>query len=369
MNTTFAQGRSIYRALAVRHLARRRVFLLTLVAFGLGCDPVADPSPISTGPKGIYVINEGSYLASNAELSFIGEDRVSASGSVFSTVNPGRTLGDIAQHGALANGNLYVVVNNSRKIEVVEAGTHRSVRTITLTRAPRFIEVVSESKAYVSNMDSTVSILDLKTGAVLRDLVVGSFPEGMVRWGDRLYVCNSAWGYGSSVSIIDVVADSVVGSIPTPAGPTFGANGRSGLVHVLCTGYTAYGGAEADAPGAIITLEGSTGRVLDTLALAYPAGKMASDAAGDIFVTVTGGPAPGVWKISGGASPSVVSSSLVSGSYYGIGVDDARSELYLATAGDFVGNGTVHVHSLSGAPLRTYTSGIGVAPNGFVMVP
>ncbi len=368
MRIRLAQGRLIHQAETGRTFARRRACLLLLVGLVMGCDPVVDPSPVSTGPKGIYVINEGSYLASNAELSYIGEDRVSASGSVFSTMNPGRTLGDIAQHGAVANGKLYVVVNNSRKIEVLEAGTHRSLQTIALLRAPRYIEVVSESKAYVSNMDSTISVLDLRSGAVLRDLVVGSFPEGMVHSGDRLYVCNSAWGYGASVSIVNVSVDSVIGSIATPPGPTFGINGISGLVHVLCTGYSSYGSGP-DVPGAILTLEGSTGRVIDTLALTYPAGKIANDAAGDIFVTVTGGPAPGVWKISGGASPSVVSSSLVSGLYYGIGVDDARSELYLATAGDFVNNGVVHVRSLSGGTLRTYTSGIGVAPNGFVVLP
>jgi YVTN family beta-propeller protein len=340
------------------------------LAFGVasGCDPVVDPAPAATGPKGVYVINEGSFTASNAELSFISEDRTAVSGAVFSTSNPGRTLGDIAQHAAFANGKLYVVVNNSRKIEVIEAGTHRWLQTVTLTRAPRAIEVVSTAKAYVTNMDSTVSAVDLGSGMVVKDIVVGANPEGLVRSGGRLYVFNGGWGYGSSVSVIDLAAESVIGTIPTPAGPTYGLLGTTDLVHVLCTGSVGWGGG-ADVPGAVLTIDAASGVVVDTLHLPQPANRIAADAAGDLYITVSGAGGSGVLKLTGGTSPMVVSSSLVPGNFYGVGVDRARSELYLSLAGDFVNQGTVQVHTLSGLPIRTYTDGIGVAPNGFVFLP
>lgn len=351
-----------------RRSPRPSIALLAVFSVLLGCDPVADPGPVATGPKGIYVLNEGAYLASNAELSFIGEDRSSASGAVFSTINPDKVLGDIAQHATLAFDKLYVVLNNSRKIEVVEPGTHRWLRTISLSRSPRAIEVLSPAKAYISNMDSTVSVLDLVSGVVTKDIVVGAYPEGLHRSGDRLYVFNSAWGYGSTVSVIDLTADTVRGTFETPSGPTYGVAGSNGVLHVLCTGYPGSGGG-AELPGALLTINAASGQVLDTLWMTQQGGRLAVDASGTLYVTGSGGAGPAVWKISGGASPAVVTSNLVAGSYYGIGVDVSRSELYLATSGDFAGNGTVQVHTLSGAPIRTYTSGIGVAPNSFVMVP
>jgi hypothetical protein len=128
-------------------------------------------------------------------------------------------------------------------------------------------------------------------------------------------------------------------------------------------------GGGVDVPGAVVTIEARTSRVLDTLWLSQPAGRLAVDAAWNLYVTVTGSGGAGVWKLAGGTSPSVISTALVSGTFYGIGVDLDRSELYLAQAGDFMSNGSVQVHTLSGSHLRTYTSGIGIAPNGFVVLP
>lgn len=345
------------------------LFVMVVATLTLaGCDPVADPGPLNTGPKGIYVVNEGSFLASNAELSFIGEDRTSVSGAVFSTANPGRTLGDVAQSAQVFDGKLYIVVNNSRKIEVIEAGTHRWLQTVTLARAPRAVEVVTPTKAYVTNMDSTVSVVDLGSGLVTKDIVVGVNPEGLVRSGHRLYVFNGGWGYGTSISVIDLTGDTVAATIPTPAGPSYGVLGTSGLIHVLCIGSVAWGGG-VDVPGAIVTIEASSGVVVDTVHLSQPAGRLAVDGSGNIYVTVTGSGGSGVWKLTGGTSPMVISTSLVVGNFYGIGVDRERSELYLSLAGDFVSHGAVQVHTLSGAPVRTYASGIGIAPNGFVFLP
>lgn len=358
------------------HSLRSRAALATAVAWmtvtiaitAPGCDPSVEAGPVGTEPGGIYVVNEGAFTSSNAELSYIGRDRSTASGSVFSTVNPGRTLGDVAQYAQASNGMLYVVVNNSRKIEVIESGTHRWLQTIALTRAPRAIEVVSPVKAYVTNMDSTVSVLDLGTGMVMKDVIVGENPEGLVRFGGHLYVFNGGWGYGSSISVIDLAADAVVATILTPQGPSYGVLGSSGLLHVLCTGSVAWGGG-VDVPGAVVTIDAASMSVVDTLHLSQPAGRIAADASGDLYVTVSGSGGSGVWKLAGGSSPIILSNPLIAGNFYGIGVDRERSELYLSLAGDFVSNGTVQVHSLSGSPIRTYTAGIGIAPNWFVFLP
>jgi hypothetical protein len=315
------------------------------------------------------VINEGAFRASNAELSYIGEDRASAAGALFSTVNPGHTLGDVANHAVEANGKLYVVVNNSRKIEVIETGTHRWLQTISLSRWPRMIEVVSQTKAYVTNHDSTVSIIDLERGVVRGDVVVGEWPEGLIKSGDRLYVLNGNFGYGSTISVIDLAGDTVRATITTPPGPSYAVHGRTGRIHVSCTGYVDYMNPARFVPGSILTIDAVTGAVIDTVYLTEPGGKIAADASGHVYVLGNGTAAGRVWKLSGSDGLSVQTSALVAGRYYGIGVDAGRSELYLASAGDFVGNGSVQVHSLDGSLLRTYTSGIGVAPNGFVVLP
>ncbi len=347
-----------------------RVFVFALAIAAIGCDPSTDPGPVYTGPSGIYVVNEGAFNAGNAELSYIDPEAGSASGSVYSASNPGSTLGDIAQHATLAFGRMFISVNNSRKLVVMEPGTHRSLRTITLARQPRSVCVVSPSKAYVTNMDSTVSIIDLVAGTEVDLLTVGSYPEGIVSAGDTVYVLNGGFGFGKSISVISTATDSVVRTIPTPWGPSYGVVTSEGLLHVVCTGYENYADPLDHAPGAIVTLNVLSGAIVDTLWLTGTAGKFALAGDGTFFVLGAGmASAPAVWRISGGVHPAVQNPGISTGSYYGIGIDVVRTHLYLAVPGDFVSNGRVEVRNFSGSLVREYTSGIGVVPNGFVFVP
>ena len=346
--------------------AKTNVILLATILLA-GCDPATDSGLALSGVGGIYVINEGAFTAGNAELSYIDPTKGAVSGAVFSTKNPGKTLGDIAQSATLAFGRLFVVVNNSRKIEVVEPGTHASLQTISLSTLPRAICVVTPSKAYVTNMDSTVSILDLGAGAEVNRLTVGTFPEGIIASGELIYVLNGGFGYGTTISVINMLTDSVVRTILTPYGPSYGLVTSAGFIHVVCTGYQNFSDPLDQSPGALLTLNASTGSVIDTLWFNGVAGKLASAGDGTLFILGPGsGGTQSVWKVSGGASPATLSPALVVGSYYGIGVDPERLELYLALPGDFVSNGRVEVRSLSGSFVREYVSGIGVAPNGFV---
>lgn len=349
---------------------RLRIALYASLVVTMGCDPASDHGPVNTGPSGIYVVNEGAFNAGNAELSYIDPEQGTASGSVYSASNPGMTLGDIAQDAVLAFGRLYVTVNNSRKLVVIEPGTHRSLRTITLMRPPRSVCVVSPTRAYITNMDSTVSVVDLVGGAEVDLLTVGPYPEGIVSVGDTIYVLNGGFGFGNSISLVSTTADSVVRTIRTPWGPSYGVVTPGGLLRVVCTGYENYSDPLDRAPGAVLTVDLNSGAVVDTLWLTGMSGKCALAGDGTLFVLGSGtAGAPPVWKISGGPNPAILNSGISAGSYYGIGIDAVRGQLYVAVPGDFVSNGSVEVRSLSGPLIREYTSGIGVVPNGFVFVP
>ena len=93
----------------------------------------------------------------------------------------------------------------------------------------------SGPKAYVGNFkDSTVSVLDTGSGAVLKTVAVAAGPHGMAMSRDGRFVFVSGEGAGQT-SVIDTASDTVVRTIevgPTPHGLALLPDGKTLLVGV-----------------------------------------------------------------------------------------------------------------------------------------
>ncbi|MCK5572998.1 MAG: YncE family protein, partial [Bacteroidetes bacterium] len=128
----------------------RRILCL-FVGFGLisGCtsDPVAvPPGELNPTSRGVYILNEGLWGQANASLSHLDLDARTMRNGVFQAVNT-RYLGDVGNHIVVRNGSAYIVVNNSDKIEIIDAQTHVSIGTIDAGqgKSPRQIAFVSDT--------------------------------------------------------------------------------------------------------------------------------------------------------------------------------------------------------------------------------
>ena len=104
-----------------------------------------------------------------------------------------------------------------------------------LTFALAFSVAAAGPKAYVGNFkDSTVSVIDTGSGAVVATIPVAAGPHGMGVTPDGRAVYVSGEG-SSDVSVIDTVSDRVTGTITvgkTPHGMAMAADGRMLLVGV-----------------------------------------------------------------------------------------------------------------------------------------
>lgn len=124
-----------------------------LVALFIACDkePNELPIPVGEGVKAI-VVNEGRFTTNTAALSLI-YDNGNVNWDVFQTVN-NRPLGDVAQSLTYINGQYFLAINNSKKIEIVDPKTFTSTGTILYEEAgsPRFIAPINDSVAVVSDL-------------------------------------------------------------------------------------------------------------------------------------------------------------------------------------------------------------------------
>src|SRR4051812_49296144 len=132
----------------------KTIFALSLsVAFFSSCKKDEPVAPSSGGQSiaagdGVFVTNEGNFMGGNAKVSFYRYSDQTTVEDLFHPVNA-RQFSDVCQSMSIINGNAYLVVNNSGKIEVVTTIYLRSIGSISGFVSPRYILQVSPSKAYV----------------------------------------------------------------------------------------------------------------------------------------------------------------------------------------------------------------------------
>lgn len=139
----------------------------------------------------MVVVNEGQFTKGTAALSSILYDGTS-NFDIFRQVN-NRPLGDVAQSMEYINGNYFVVLNNSQKIEVVEPETFKSVATISYKSPgkPRFIQPINDSVAIVSDLNSQIVKINTKSFNIIEHIGLDFAIEKMTGTSDKLF-CNAS---------------------------------------------------------------------------------------------------------------------------------------------------------------------------------
>ena len=103
-------------------------------------------------------------------------------------------------------------------VSVLDA-TNKEVATIDVGLAPFGVAVTPDgSRAYVTNLNNTVSIIDTATNAVSATISVGKGPLGIAFTpdGSKAYVANEL---DHTVSVIAIPSNTVVGTIHVGTSP------------------------------------------------------------------------------------------------------------------------------------------------------
>lgn len=168
--------------------------------------------------KGFYLLNEGNMNMNKASLDYLDFTTGIYSRNIYNHKNPEVTkgLGDVGNDIAIYGSKLYIVVNNSNKIEVLDAKTAKKIAHIALNNC-RYI-IFNGGKAYVSAYlgtvgdpnapEGNVSEIDTATLSITRQVNVGRQPEEMAVVNNKLYVANSGGyspkQYETTVSVVDL---------------------------------------------------------------------------------------------------------------------------------------------------------------------
>lgn len=144
--------------------------------------------------NGLLVLNEGLFQQNNSTLSWVDFATDNVKSDVFLNKN-NRLLGDTGNDIKRYGGKIYIVVNASSTVEILDAKTLKSIKQIDMTyngvaQQPRYIDFY-QNKAYISSFDGYVNELDTSQLKITKRLAVGANPEGISIANDIAYVANS----------------------------------------------------------------------------------------------------------------------------------------------------------------------------------
>lgn len=264
--------------------------LMTVAIVFLSCSKDEPIKPYVPSVKGMFVLNEGTFMYANASLSYFDMETNTVENDVFFRVNE-IPLGDVAQSLTKIGNDLYIVVNNSNYIYKVDAETIEYKDKIEGFASPRYMLPIDNDKAYVSDLESPgLYVLDLNTFEN-SFIETGSATEAMVKIGNEVFVSNWSNYYvagasNNTIQVIDCVNDTCVASIEVAPEPNALVVDKNNHIWVSCSG----GYMPPQAP-AIICVDPVTRTIIHRLDLpegSYPDG-MSIDGAGENVYFLNGG--------------------------------------------------------------------------------
>jgi len=362
-------------------MKRKTIYnLLIIVAFALaGCDDLESFVPensttVEDGTGGLYILCDGNYSLNNSTLALYNFNSSTLKTDIFQSVNK-RKLGDTGNDLQRYGSKIYVVVNASSQIEVLDARTGQGIKQIPLfdgtkARQPRYI-AFWKGKAYVCSFDGTVAKIDTTSLETESFITVGRNPDGIAASNGKLYVSNSggldyasSLGYDNTVSVIDASTFSETKRITVGLNPGRIKSDSYGSVYVAVRGdYKSVAG---------------TWKCIDSRTDQVVAGYNLPVTNFDLYGTKAylysyDNDSKKSWiKVFDLKAKEVVQESFIKDGTeittpYGLNVNPANGDIYITDAGNYVSLGDVLCFSQDGL-LKYRIANVGISPNTVLYV-
>jgi YVTN family beta-propeller protein len=314
--------------------------------------------------KGIYVLNEGLFNLNNSTLTYYNFSDSATQTDYFDLQN-GRKLGDTGNDIAIYGDKMFVIVNVSGQLEVVNPFTGKSIKQISFfngetSRQPRYI-AFHENKAFVCSFDGTVAVIDTATLEIEKYITVGRNPDGIAVASNKVYVSNSGGldypDYDSTVSVIDIATMAETKKIDVRINPYVIVPDNYGDLYVISRGN--YG----DIKMCLQVIDSQT----DELKYTFPGFEALNlaingDTAYVYYYDFTTGSGSKIMLIDVKNETVIRDNFITDGTTietaYGISVDKSSGDVFITDAHGFVNTGEVVCFSKEGKRKYAFKAGL-----------
>jgi len=325
--------------------------VLTLV----GCESpdTPEPGPNNTNPSAHRVLigNEGGFTYGNASMQVYDPGNDLMQEDVFQAANQ-RPLGDVLQDVSLIGDRLYLVLNNSNRIEVIDTSDFTLIGSITGLASPRYILPVSDQKCYVTDfLAEAIHIIDPLLFEKTGEIPLPGWTEELIMVDDTVWVTNRQSDY---VFLIDPTRDEVIDSVQVAYGPGAIGQDGAGFIWVYCAG-----DAADQRVGGLFRIDPITRRAVQSYELSADAGlfpRLAFDADRDTLFYLQDGIQ--ALNIESGSLPSQAYIPAEGRTWYGLGYDPSRHQLWVGDAKDYQRLGDVYRFDRRGQVMDQLPGGV-----------
>jgi len=322
------------------------------------------------GPiSGIYLVNEGNMGSNKCTLDFYDYNTGLYSRNFYSEKNPDvvKELGDVGNDIGIYGSKLYVVVNCSHKVEVLDSRSGIRLGQIDIPNC-RYIRFY-QGKAYISSYVGPVIIdheapkgavfeVDTTSLSVTRKVTVGYQPEEMEISDGMMYVANSGGyrvpDYDNTVSVVDMSTFKQIAQIPVGINLHRLKQDKYGKLWVSSRG------DYETRPSRLYVLERSKGKtmaVTDTIPIACS--NMAIHGDSLFYYATEWNNTSSSNSISYGIinikSKKIISTNFIADGTekeitipYGIAVHPVSGDIFVTDAKNYVSSGTLHCYDRKG---------------------
>ena len=344
--------------------------LLAGMALLTACDPTKEISAPAT--TGVFVLSEGQFNAGDGAVSTFDRTTKALSLDVFGSANNGAKLGDVVQSMGVQGSRGYIVVNGSKKVEVVDLPTFKSAATISGLEQPRYFTSTSATRGYLTEwrgpftgyLPGVLSILDLTTNKVTKRVAVGRNPEQLLALGGKIYVPNSL---DNTISIIDEASETLTSTITVADGPSSMVADKDNNIWVLCSGFVTYlsvppYSATRVSTGTLIRF--NPGSPATQLKLSFPASSSPgqlriSPAKDQLYYSFSGAE----YQMST-AVTTLPTTPFIRRDFSGFAIDPRDNIVYAGVSPSYNSNGRFIRYQTTGVAIDS--ANVKIGPNGFV---
>jgi YVTN family beta-propeller protein len=357
----------------MKNLKQSILLTATALSFVLAsCHKDKKVVPVTTPvTDGLYVLNQGIFNDNNSTLSFYNYTSKQVTPDIFSSVN-GRGLGDTGNDIEIYGSKMYIVVNVSSTIEVVDAKTAKSIKQIKLinganAREPRDI-VFYKNNAFITSYDGTVAVMDTAALTVSQYITVGANPEQLAISNGKLYVANSGGlnypAVDNTVSVINLSTLTVTKTITVIADPVSVVADTFGNIYVLSLGVT--NGNTTINPG--MTIISSTTDAIESQPAVNLGFNVPIAVQGDFVYYATADNKIAVYnaQTQASAQANFITDGTVITTPYAIAADASTGEVFVTDAKDYSSNGTLYAFDKTGK--KEYSITVGINPGKIALL-
>ena len=321
----------------------------------------------SAEPSGIYLVNQGNQGSNKARLDFLNFHNGFYIRDVFTEYNPEvvKGLGDTGNDVQVYKGKVFVVVNGSHKVEIMDAYSMKRLAQVDVPNC-RFIafdgnhayvtSYVAKDKEALKTQKGALYRIDLDTYKVTGQVTVGYQPEQLVIRDGKAYVANSGGyvaGYDDTISVVDLKSMKVDYDIKVAVNLELMLVDAEGTIWVSSRGNYSDVSSTLNylvKKGDKYELGGSVNVPVSSMALA-----------GDKIYIIGSTYTPPTWALT--TTYNIVNAKtrkLESGSFitdgtesdiataFTVTVNPGNGDIYVTDAKDYVSSGTLHCYTGSG---------------------